>query len=93
MYKITYQKRNGEIIDRIRNTLPAKNIGEETSMGWIIVDIKYFIKDDYYSFRDYKQLLHKQTRYNHIHRNIKLYLKKYSTILTLIIFVPLYLIK
>ena len=57
MYQITYQKANGEIFYRIRNTLPRYCIGEETSMGWTLLDIKYNFCDDYYSFLDYKRMI------------------------------------
>lgn len=92
MYQIEYKKRNGEIIKRIRNTLPGK-IGETTSMGWIIMDIKYAFKDKYYSLRDYQILFKKQSKINRINRTINKFLKKYATTMALVVLVPLYLIK
>lgn len=92
MYQITYQKRNGEVFYRIRNTIPGA-IGDETSMGWIILDIKYLFKKDYYSFVEYKQLMRKQRYYNSIIRNVSNSIKKYGTTITLAIIIPLYLIE
>ena len=92
MYQIEYKKRNGEIIKWIRNTLPGK-IGETTSMGWIIMDIKYAFKDKYYSLRDYQILFKKQSKINRINRTINKFLKKYATTMALVVLVPLYLIK
>ena len=57
MYQVTYQKANGEIFYRIRNTLPRYRIGEETSMGWKLLDVKYGIYNEYYSFIDYKRIM------------------------------------
>ena len=57
MYQVTYQKSNGEIFYRIRNTLPRYRVGEATSMGWILLDIKYNIFNEYYSFVDYKRII------------------------------------
>lgn len=56
-YKIIYQKENGEIIERERNTLPLQTIGETTSMGWKIIDIfngfqnKWYSSDNYYEYK------------------------------------------
>ena len=93
MYQITYKKRNGEIFNRIRSTLPTQLIGQETSMGWQILDIKYGFNNNFYSFSDYKQKLNKRKKYNHIQRKIINFLRKYATTITIIILVPLYLIK
>ena len=56
-YKIIYQKGNGDIIERERNTLPLQTIGETTSMGWKIIDIfngfqnKWYSSDNYYEYK------------------------------------------
>lgn len=92
MYQIEYKKRNGEIIKRIRNTLPGK-IGEETSMGWIIADIKYCLNGNYYPFMEYKTKMKKYHSLIITKNKIKQLIKKYSTPITIIIFVPLYLLK
>ena len=92
MYLITYQKRNGEVIYRKRNSLPG-NIGDETSMGWIIQDIQYQFGNKYYNFIDYKHISRKYYNRNQKLRTINKYIKKYGTSVALIILVPLYLFK
>ena len=46
---VIYQKKNGDIIERKRATFPEHQIGEYTSMGWKILDIKHEYKNKYYS--------------------------------------------
>ena len=76
MYQIAYLKRNGEVIFRVRNTLPIQRIGEETSMGWIVQDIKYCFKNNYYSFAEYKQLLKKHYSMNKFYRKLHVLFKR-----------------
>ena len=59
MILITYQKRNGDIFQRVRNTYTSYRVGEETSMGWKVLDIKYKYKDRYYSYAEYDRLIDK----------------------------------
>lgn len=93
MYQITYKKKNGEVFYRIRDSLPTQTIGEETSMGWLILDVKYLFNSKYYSFIEYKKLLNKRRKYNHIIRQTNQFMKQYATTLFLIILIPLYLFK
>ena len=77
MYKIIYKKENGEVIERVRNTLPLQAIGETTSMGWLVVDILYSYRDGYYNASEYHTLCSKQRKKNQIRRNIITFIKKY----------------
>lgn len=52
-YKIVYQKRSGEIIERERMTLPTYAVGEITSMGWKIIDIFNGFQNKWYSSYNY----------------------------------------
>ncbi len=56
---ITYQKSNGEIFIRPYNhsfiTLRHKK-GEETSMGWKIINIHYRHNDNYYCYDDFMRI-------------------------------------
>lgn len=52
-YKIIYQKQNGDIFERNRTTLPTQRIGEYTSMGWKILDIKYYCQYKWYTTDEY----------------------------------------
>ena len=53
MIEMTYEKANGQIIRRIRNTYPDYKIGDRTSMGWKVVDIRYLYKKKYYHKSEY----------------------------------------
>ena len=91
MYLIFYQKRNGDIICRIRNTMPQYGIGKETSMGWKIVDIKQRFKSSYYSFSEYNKLETNRKKKYIFMKTIKKYFSKYITqiIFMIIIFILL----
>jgi hypothetical protein len=58
---ITFQKNNGDIIMRPRMGicgLESIQIGDETSMGWKVIDIHYqFYDGNYYHIDDYKKKL------------------------------------
>jgi len=53
---ITYQKRNGDIFFRARKSAIGLSIGDETSMGWKVIDIHYLYEGNYYTINDYKQI-------------------------------------
>lgn len=53
--KITYQKRNGELIERTRTTGLPYRIGETTSMGWKVLDIQYLYNGKYYHRGEYEE--------------------------------------
>jgi len=92
VYLITYQKKNGDIIYRERATLPGI-VGSETSMGWIIQDIKYQFNNKYYDYVDYKNISKKYYAKRHIFRQAIQYVKRYSATVIIIVLVPLYLFK
>lgn len=58
--KITYQKENGEVFDRMRNTYFQYRVGDTTPIGWKVLDIQYKYKDKYYSKTDYDDLVDKR---------------------------------
>ena len=57
--QITYQKRDGNIIQRYRNTMLPYKIGDETSMGWKVLNIEYEYNNKYYPEYKYHMLVHK----------------------------------
>lgn len=59
MLQITYQKRNGNIIKRLRKTLLPYKIGETTSMGWKVLNIEYEYNNKYYTHSEYNRLIYK----------------------------------
>ena len=56
---ITYQKENGEILIRPRNSKYDLYIGKETSMGWKVLDIHYEYNGNYYHESDYYREINK----------------------------------
>lgn len=67
MMQITYQKKDGSIIKRYRNTTLPYKVGETTSMGWKVLNIEYEYNGEYYS--EYKHnMLVNQTKQNALKR-------------------------
>jgi hypothetical protein len=60
MIQITYQKRNGELFNRLRNTYVSYRVGDTTSMGWKVLDIKYKYGNKYYSPVEYDRIIDKK---------------------------------
>lgn len=82
MLQITYQKRNGSIIKRTRNTILPYKIGDRTSMGWKVLNVEYEYKNKFYTYYDYNRLLYKGKRKHAKKRHIKeLCLKGINTLL------------
>ena len=80
--QITYQKRDGSIFQRFRNTEPPYQIGEETSMGWKVLNIEYEYNNQYYSEYEYNRLLYKNKQRYIKQKQIKeLCLKNFKTLL------------
>ena len=57
--QVTYQKKDGSIIHRIRNTSLDYKIGDITSMGWKVLNIEYKYKDEFYSLYNYNIMMQK----------------------------------
>ena len=77
---VTYQKSNGEIFIRPYD-FTFKRVGDETSMGWKIIDIHYKYKDNYYCLEDYQRLFRKELYKNKnkkIIKHIIKFINKYS---------------
>lgn len=55
--QITYQKKDGCIFQRLRKTMLPYKIGEETSMGWKVLNIEYEYNNKYYSYFDYNMII------------------------------------
>ena len=62
MYKVIYKRQNGDLVERTRSTYPGYSIGDETGMGWLVVDILWQYGDGYYSFPEYCRLRRKDRR-------------------------------
>lgn len=57
---ITYQKANGEIFYRPAKGSYGKRVGDETSMGWTVLDIHYKYGNNYYCYQDFYKIIQKQ---------------------------------
>lgn len=79
---ITFQKSNGDIIMRPRLGTYGLCIGDETSMGWKVVDIHYkYIDGNYYHEEDYRKIqnkykLKKEPIVKRVKKNVAEYLAK-----------------
>ena len=58
--QITYQKKDGSIIKRYRNTTLPYKVGETTSMGWKVLNIEYEYNGEYYTEYKHNILLNKK---------------------------------
>ena len=56
-YMITYQKGNGDIFFRGRKTLYGMRVGDETSMGWKVLNIHYKYEGNYYTIEDLRRII------------------------------------
>lgn len=75
MVQTTYQKKNGELINKFTYINSAYKIGQTNGFGWKVVDIKYKFKDKYYPSYEYDNLVMKRNqrdaKINKIKRDIK----------------------
>ena len=91
-FMITYQKTNGEVFYRKRKSLMGLRIGETTSMGWLVVDVKYWFKNGYYSLREYQIKRDYYFKRKHLSRTLNQFFMKYATTILLFL-ILIYLIK
>ena len=56
---ITYQKSNGDVFYRPSKSTYGKKVGDETSMGWKVLDIHYKYGDNYYCYNDFHKIIRK----------------------------------
>lgn len=59
MIQITYQKNDGCIFQKHRNTILPYKIGDTTSMGWKVLNIEYEYNNKYYPEYEYNVLVYK----------------------------------
>lgn len=59
MLQVTYQKRNGIVFKRLRDTTPSYKIGDNTSMGWKVLNIEYEYNGSFYPSYEYYKLIEK----------------------------------
>lgn len=80
-FMVTYQKRNGDILLRARKTLSGMRVGDETSMGWTVLNIHYNYEGNYYTHDDYYRMVrHRQLKKKKQHRLVKYLIKQLQKI-------------
>ena len=91
MMQITYQKRDGTTMKRLRNTMLPYSVGDTTSMGWKVINIEIEYNNKLYSEHDYGRIIQTNKR-NYIRRKQirELITKELKTILYYIIIVIIY---
>ena len=60
--QITYQKKDGSVMQRFRNTILPYKIGDTTSMGWKVLNIEYEYNNKYYPEYQYNIIKQKRKR-------------------------------
>lgn len=82
MLQVTYQKRNGVVFKRLRDTTPPYRVGEETSMGWKVLNIEYEYNNKLYPSYEYYRLIEKHKQ--KIIRQLKIKKKCKKVLITLL---------
>lgn len=59
-YLVLYEKNNGKLIYRYRNSKPQYEVGSITSMGWKLVDIRKLYNGSVISEYNYNELINKK---------------------------------
>ena len=54
-FLVIYQKSSGELIYRTRTSRPNYKVGDRTSMGWKVIDIKNMYKGNILKSYDYRE--------------------------------------
>lgn len=57
MIRVTYQKKNGELVERYSTVSAPYKIGETNGFGWKVINKEYSYKNKYYTMREYDKLL------------------------------------
>ena len=78
--QVTYQKRDGSIMQKYRNTLLPYKIGDTTSMGWKVLNIEYEHNNKFYSKNEHDVLLNKKKqKLLKKKETIEIFLKEFKT--------------
>lgn len=62
-YMVIYKKYNGDLLYRTNKNKPNYKIGQKTSMGWEVVDIKRMYKGNTYSINEFDNMLTRKYSY------------------------------
>lgn len=89
MLQITYQKKDGCIFQRYRNTSLPYKIGDITSMGWKVLNIEYEYHNKYYTESEFNKLVlknkenffKKKEKKEHFIKEIKIFFHYFISII------------
>lgn len=91
MMQITYQKRDGTTMKRLRNTMLPYSVGDTTSMGWKVINIEFEYNNKLYSEHDYGRIIQTNKRkYIRRKQTKELITKELKTILYYILIIMMY---
>lgn len=90
MVKVTWQKKNGEIIERNERYIAFYKIGQENAWGWKVINIQKLYKNKYIPADEYDRLVERKWRIerkikNFINTFLKLYRELGYTLILIII--------
>lgn len=89
--QVTYQKRDGSVIQKQRNTMLPYKIGEITSMGWKVINIEFEYNNKLYSEHDYGRIIQtNKCKYIRRKQIRELIIKELKTILYYILIIMMY---
>lgn len=69
-YLVLYEKKNGDMLYKYRNSKPQYEVGSYTSMGWKLLDVKRLSSGKAYSINAYSTLINQRIRVEEFFRNI-----------------------
>ena len=79
---IIYQKNNGVIFVRTYKYDQGRKIGDETSMGWKVLNVLYECDGNYYQYHKYIRIIREKIKKNSNKKRIRRAIKKaiYNTV-------------
>lgn len=91
MIQVTYQKRSGEVIQKLINVYTSYRVGETNGYGWKIIDMKYWYKNKFLSYHEYNTMTDKTWKrslkfINFKRKSYKLYRELGYSIILVILF-------
>ena len=63
-FLVIYQKSSGELMYRTRTSRPNYKVGDRTSMGWKVIDIKNMYKGNILKSYDYREKIARKSLLN-----------------------------
>lgn len=73
---IIYQKSDGKIFVRTYKYDYSRKIGDETSMGWKVLNVLYECDGNYYQYHKYMRIIRERCKKNSKKKRIRRLIKK-----------------